>query len=373
MAENNPANPTQGDRAQVSAGGPVFVVGSMRSGSTMLRLILDSHPNIAIGAETGFMGAVMAAKSIPNWRNGDGWYRRLDWTEPEFNARLREFYAGVFRRYAEARGKQRWGEKTPFHTGHIAEMAQIFPDAVFVGIVRHPGGVAASLRKSFHYSFADALSYWSGINLDLVRAGTDLGDRFVLCRYEDLLTDGEPVLRELMGWLGEPWSPRLLEHHRVQQEQGAPRVVDGSTITRDAIDDKRASNWLRTATEADQVALESTARLGGYFGYQAVDPSVRGSLLPTGVAGRWLPNGDELMVRRRAWSDEVDFDERPETLFIDASIEELADRALRAERALARTRTRTSVRMSDAFRKVQRGRSLQDVRDAWALVRTKGR
>ena len=47
---------------------PIFIVGSMRSGSTMLRLILDSHPNIAVPPETGFMGAVAATKVIPNWR-----------------------------------------------------------------------------------------------------------------------------------------------------------------------------------------------------------------------------------------------------------------------------------------------------------------
>ena len=89
--------------------GPVFVVGSMRSGSTMLRLILDSHPNIAIGGETGFMGALLAAKDIPNWQFGRGWYQRLGWTEKEMDERLREFYDGLFRRYALEQGKTRGG------------------------------------------------------------------------------------------------------------------------------------------------------------------------------------------------------------------------------------------------------------------------
>ena len=137
--------------------GPIFVVGSMRSGSTLLRLILDSHPRIAIGAETGFMGAVMGTKQIPSWKYGAEWYQRIDWSEPELDERLRDFYAGMFARYAAERGKARWGEKTPFHTAHIATMAEIFPTSVFVGIVRHPGAVAASLQKSFHYTFDEAL------------------------------------------------------------------------------------------------------------------------------------------------------------------------------------------------------------------------
>lgn len=350
--------------------GPVFVVGSMRSGSTMLRLILDSHPRIAIGAETGFMRALRASKSIPSWKNGDGWYRRLDWTDEEFDARIREFYGGLFSRYATAQGKPRWGEKTPFHTEHIAEMAQVFPAAVFVGIVRHPGAVAASLRKSFHYTFKDALTYWSATNLELVRAGAGQGHRFVLVRYEDLLADGEPVLRELVDWLGEPWSPRLLEHHRAQEEQGAPRVVDGSTNPRDAIDAARAHRWLRTASDDDHDALEGVADLAAFFGYEPQDPQARGPLLgPSAEGRRWLPDGAELGVRRREWSERVDFQARPVTLPVEASVEDLAARLLNAEQALARTRSRRLVRWGDAFRRVQHGRSLQDVRDAWMLAR----
>src|SRR4051812_14191814 len=102
---------------------PIFVVGSMRSGSTLFRLILDAHPRISIGEETGFMGGLAAAKHIPSWLHGDGWYERLGWSEEEFDARLREFYSGLFERHASAGEKQRWGEKTPFHSAHIAEMA----------------------------------------------------------------------------------------------------------------------------------------------------------------------------------------------------------------------------------------------------------
>ena len=94
------------------------------------------------------MGAVMATKAIPNWKHGGDWYGRLNWTEDELDCRLREFYGGMFERYARAQGKSRWGEKTPFHTSHMATMASVFPDALFVGIVRHPGGVAASLGRT---------------------------------------------------------------------------------------------------------------------------------------------------------------------------------------------------------------------------------
>jgi hypothetical protein len=349
--------------------GPIFVVGSMRSGSTMLRLILDSHPHIAVGAETGFVGALLAAKRIPNWRYGGEWYQRIGWSEAELDARLHEFYSGMFQRHAARQGKRRWGEKTPFHTAHMATMAQVFPEAVFVGIVRHPGAVAASLRDNFHYAFPDAVSYWSAINLDMVRAATALGDRFVLCRYEDLVSESERVLRALVGWLGEPWSPDVLAHHRVQREKGAPRVVDGSTITRDRIDASRAESWRRSAAPADHDALEGAAALAGFLGYES-----RTGREPDGVVTDtpdqvWLSDGADLARRREVWRDRVDFDHHPPTLPIDASAEELAERLARVERALERVRSRRAVRAADALRKAQHARSLRDLQDAWTGFR----
>jgi Sulfotransferase family len=353
--------------------GPIFVVGSMRSGSTLLRLILDSHPRIAVSPETGFMGAVMAAKVIPNWRHGGDWYRRLDWTEDELDCRLREFYGGMFERYASGQGKRRWGEKTPFHTSFMPTMAKIFPDAVFVGIVRHPGAVAASLRKNFHYTFPAAVSYWTATNLDMVRAGTTLGTRFVACRYEDLLQDGEAVLRELMNFLGEPWESAVLEHHRVQRDKGAPRVADGSTITSDPIDARRAERWITSTNSDDLEALNGVHGLAGFFGYDPSDPVPREPLLDPGGPRRWLPTGEDLRRRRLDWEDRVDFELRPPSLALDATPAELAERLHRAEEALARVRTRKSVRVGDAFRIAQHGRSWRAYKEAWSVLQGNAR
>ncbi len=339
----------------------------------MLRLILDSHPDIAVGAETGFMGAVMGAKAIPSWKHGTDWYQRIDWTEDEFDERLREFYGGMFERYASAQGKRRWGEKTPFHTEHMAAMARLFPDSVFVGIVRHPGAVAASLRKNFHYTFAEGLSYWCATNLDMIRAATMLGTRFAAVRYEELVTHGEPVLRELMDFLDERWTPALLEHHRVQRRKGAPRVADGSTITSHPIDASRATQWAAQATAQDYDALRSIADLAGFFGYDPTEPASSQPTLAPGGARTWLATGDDLLLRRREWADRVDFERRPPPLVVDASPEELAARLARVEQALARTRSRRSVRIGEAVRTIQRGRSPAAVRAAWALLRSSPR
>jgi len=356
---------------------PIFVVGTMRSGSTLLRLILDSHPNIAIGEETGFAGAIAATKDIPNWRYGAEWYGRLGWDEAELDTRLREFYRPMFERHAASQGKARWGDKTPFHSWHMPLLAKVFPDAVFVAIVRHPGGVVASLVKKFHYGVADAADYWTSTNLEVLRRGTELGgDRFGLVRYEDVLADPEPTLRGLVGWLGEPWSPDLLRHQAVQAAKGAPRLVDGSTSTRAPIDAERAASWQQTLAAPERAEVAGrTATVAGFLGYDASDPRALAPLTaPGSAAARPVLTGAEVAARHRTW--QPPFELRPPekaVVVADMSMEDMARRVAEAEAALARIRSRPVVRASDALRRAQKRASLPTLAEIRTAVRRPAR
>jgi Sulfotransferase family len=341
----------------VTAGGPVFVVGTMRSGSTLFRLILDAHPRIAISEETGFMGGLAAAKRIPNWARGEGWYERLGWSEQELDARLREFYAGMFERHARSQGKQRWGEKTPFHSRHIAEMASVFPDSVFVAIVRHPGAVVHSLVEKFHYDAADAVAYWDSTNKEILRRGLELADdRFALLRYEDLVEHPKETLHELVDFLGEPWSDNLLHHNDVQAARGTPRISAGSTRTRDAISADPAHRWAASLGEAPRRLLESSAGpLATFFGYEPSEPGTPEPMVPTDPAGRRRVLTRAALAERQAGPGAVSLDSTIETVIMpEMSPAELAKRLQTAEAALARIRSSRAVRWTNAARRAQR-------------------
>jgi hypothetical protein len=348
--------------------GPIFIVGSMRSGSTMLRLILDSHPRIAIGAETGFMGALLANRRIPGWKHGAEWFGRIGWSQEELDVRLREFYSGMFERHAQAQGKARWGDKTPFHTAHMAEMAEVFPDATFIGIVRHSGAVAASLHRSFHYAFDEAVGYWCEVNQQMLAAAAELGDRFTLCRYEDLVTDSESVLRELMPAIGEEFDDALLRHHEVQRAQGAPKLTDGSTSSRDPIDARRADRWADEISDEQRGLLAMASPLGAVLGYSPTGTSA----FPAGDH-QWTASGGELAERCAGQPGVLDGVGGGTQLALDADPAELARRLAQVEAALARTRGRRAVRFADAARRVQRGRTWADVKAASAMLRHDGR
>jgi hypothetical protein len=336
---------------------PIFVLGSMRSGSTLFRLILDAHPRIAVSEETGFMGGLAAAKTIPNWARGRGWYERLGFSEQEFDARLREFYSGMFERHARSQGKVRWGEKTPFHSRYIAQMATVFPDSVFVAIVRHPGAVVHSLVDKFHYEASDAVTYWDSTNKEILRRGLELADdRFALLRYEDLVEHPEETLHELVDFLDEPWSDDLLRHNDVQAARGTPRISAGSTRTRDAINTDLAHRWVGSLSAAHRGLLESAAGpLARFLGYQPTEPGAPGSLVPPNDAGRRRLLTRAALAERQAGPGSVSLEDDAEAVIMpEMSPAELAKRLQTAEAALARIRSSRAVRWTNAARRAQR-------------------
>ena len=218
-------------------------MGAAGSGTTLLRLILDSHPNIAIGPETAIMRLVKAHRWIPYWRLGRNWWTRFELTEEELNRALRDLYGGFFERLARRQGKRRWGEKTPFHVWYMDEIATVWDDAVFVTIVRHPAASIASNVSRFRFSVALATRKWIRMNRVLTFQAAGLGNRLVLLRYEDLVSDPEGVLRELLDWLGgavvshRPRAPsrpegegRLARHGRTDATRRRDRQDSGVEV-----------------------------------------------------------------------------------------------------------------------------------------------
>jgi hypothetical protein len=277
---------------QAEGRGPIFIIGAMGSGTTLLRLILDSHEHIAIPHETGFMRAYKAMQFIPFKWTGRRWAARLGWSDEELDDELRRFFDRIFMRYASEHGKQRWGEKTPLHTWHVSSIARLFPDAAFVAIVRHPGASAASNMRRFGHTAWKMASHWERYNREIARQAARQRGRFAVIRYEDLLLRTEALMRELLDWLGEPWSDHVLEHHVVQGSRENARV-EGKSRSDESIDATRIGRWAEEIGRADRTTVEREAGpLGEFYGYSMHDPAAlepvneRGSLL---FGGRDVP------------------------------------------------------------------------------------
>lgn len=200
---------------------PVIVIGGCpRSGTTLLRRLLDEHPNIICGPETSALLPVrLSAGELAS---------SYDLPEPEVAAMLRgshsqaAFVAQFFATAAQRRGKRRWAEKTPLNVRHLGWIFRHFPNATFLHVIRDGRDVVCSLRSHPVRRFVDGAwvsvpqrrSVASCIDqwLDLTGRGMlrRADPRYLEVRYEDLVGAPEHTMRRVMEFVGEPFEEAWL-------------------------------------------------------------------------------------------------------------------------------------------------------------------
>jgi hypothetical protein len=221
-----------------------FVVGAPRSGTTLLRLMLDAHPALAIPPETHFFPSVpdavagarrparafrQAVVSSPRW--GD-----LGLSAAALDARLEaldpfdlgDALRAVYRLYAERFDKPRWGDKTPAHLLHMPAIASVLPEARFVHIIRDGRDVALSIvERSFGpVSLESAASWWRQQILTARSHARELPG-YIELRYEDLVADPEPTLRAVCSLVELPYAAQMLDYHQGARQRMAEIAREG--------------------------------------------------------------------------------------------------------------------------------------------------
>jgi hypothetical protein len=195
---------------------PIFIIGCARSGTTLLRMILDSHPRISCGEETKFLLDLEPILGS-HWRLLAPYgFDRAWWLD-----RIRDMYGGFQTAYVKKRGKARWAEKTPSYTLHLPFVEELFPDAQYLHIIRDGRDVVASYRNRWGYrsGVRAANSVWA----HYVRTAREFGSRLAPgryheLRYEALVGDTEPTVRALLAFLGEDWDPLVLRYEEAEHD-----------------------------------------------------------------------------------------------------------------------------------------------------------
>jgi hypothetical protein len=201
---------------------PIVLGGCGRSGTTLLRMMLDSHRRICCGPESSlFRRRAIDPESLAGRFGFEGAEVRAIYDASRSRPAFIEAFAALCMQRA---GKARWAEKTPRNISRLGAIFRCFPEARFVHVLRDGRDVACSLRSHPRHKVVDGklvpLGTWKPIAGGARRWVRDIegsrrwwGDpRFHTVRYEDLVLNPRPVLERLMAFLGEDWDEAMLAH-----------------------------------------------------------------------------------------------------------------------------------------------------------------
>ncbi|MBE9062326.1 sulfotransferase [cf. Phormidesmis sp. LEGE 11477] len=187
---------------------PIFIVGSERSGTTLMRSLINAHPNISCGEETHFLAGLEGIVGS-KWRlMKDYPFEKEYWYE-----KIRELFDSFKTEAAHKQGKLRWGDKTPIYVLKLDFIDALFPDCQVIHMIRDGRDVVASSMDRWGYKRGlSATKRWG----KSVRAGQSFGrsvslERYIEVKYEELVLDPESTMQSVCEFLQEPWEPSLLE------------------------------------------------------------------------------------------------------------------------------------------------------------------
>ena len=205
------AKPKKRSRGQVRAGdrlveAPVFVICTLRSGSTLLRVLLDSHSQIRSPHELHLR--YVSVHFDQKWSERSMAELGLDTKGAEYL-----LWDRLLQRELAASGKRIIADKTPNNVFIVDRLRECWPDARFIYLLRHPAAIARS-RQSVRGEHAGD----DDKNADLIRRYCEALEQARqtyeghTVRYEDLTADPERETRAICEFLGLEWEPGMLEY-----------------------------------------------------------------------------------------------------------------------------------------------------------------
>jgi len=214
---------------------PFFIVGSSRSGTTLLRLMINGHSRLHIPPETWFLLPLIAklpltdtldAESVADaiaiitnhFRWGDMKMDALEFRREALlleKPRLRDIMDLIYRRHLATVAKPRFGDKTPLYVGIVPQLAVIYPGARFIHLIRDGRDVAISfIDAGFEGRVYDGKRFeWiNAVHKGLEYRQASVAEAILEVRYEDLVASPEQTLRKICHFIGEAFEEKMLSY-----------------------------------------------------------------------------------------------------------------------------------------------------------------
>ena len=233
---------------------PIFILSCERSGSTLLRVIVDTHPDIACPAQLSLGPTCANLYNTIYYSIG----QRLAVSESERVAHVlrevRDTVGNVMTRYASSRGKRIWCEKTTLNVDYLKILSEVFPNARYLCLYRNCMDVVQSCLKFSALGFMEELApyvrddprnlvaamaeSWLDKNTKILDFETRHPGRCFRVSYENLTLDPHKTIPAMFRFLGVSWDERILENifsAEHDRGEGDLKVHFSKEISRDSI------------------------------------------------------------------------------------------------------------------------------------------
>jgi hypothetical protein len=268
--------------AAATPAAPFFIIGNDRSGTTMLRLILDRGEAVAIPTESMFLGdfapvragridlshharAVKFAATVWNHPKVRLWGLEGPAPVPASGLSHADAYRfaveAPYRAFAQRDGKARWGDKTPYYLDWVDEIKAVWPDAKFVELVRDGRDVAMSIMPlpfGGNNAWVTARDWARGIRLGRAAADRYPDDVFTV-QYEHLVSDPEPYVRRLCDFLNLTYSDDMLNIERTDRTKVVEDQKEWFLNIWSGINQNSVGKWRGKMSARDQAIFARVA------------------------------------------------------------------------------------------------------------------
>ena len=223
---------------------PGFIIGVYRSGTTLLRYVLDSHSHIAVPPESNYLQPLADFAGDPWVKKG---FAGVGVDDSGLLQHLREFAWDPLDNYAIAKGKQRWFDKTPSYTNILPFLDRVFGGQCrYIMLYRHGLDVANSMARGHQegviygpakrYVTATGDSprlgytrYWVDQCEKMLEFEASHPDQCIRLRYEDYASDPRTCLPKVFAAIDEPWQEEVLAFYKQSHDFGLQDHKVGET------------------------------------------------------------------------------------------------------------------------------------------------
>jgi len=226
-----------------------FMLGVDRSGTSLVRRILDSHSMIACPAEAKFIFQLI--KVIQTEQSYRG-LTSMGLERRDILKRLADFIDSIMDEYAAKNNKKIWVEKTTHNLFYADLLDEIFEqDVSYIGLIRHGLDVAFSLEDVKHSPFTVierfkeegddratmAMRFWKAQNRKLLNLKEKFGPRLKIFKYEDLTANPKQEFRKMFDNIGVDFEESVVDdYNKVYHTKGYedPKAVESEKIIRNS-------------------------------------------------------------------------------------------------------------------------------------------